>query len=148
MRWQDLRMGWRLSRTPEKFEVNQEESVENGTTKVFRKINSPTPTRHFHLIVISGSDRGRDFLLVPASLSIGRKEDAFIRLTDYKVSREHASLQYRSRDERFVLEDLGSTNGTFLNERRIRREMLRSGDLIKVGETTLQFVMVETPGKG
>jgi hypothetical protein len=149
MKWKDLRIGWRMPGISRKNQNSYEETSETGATKVFRRTNSSnTHSKHYHLIVVSGCDCGRDFLLVPATLSIGRKEDAFIRLTDYKVSREHAALQYRSRDDRFILEDLGSTNGTFLNERRIRRELLRTGDVIKVGETVLQFVMVETPGKG
>lgn len=149
MKWQDIRKPtvWRLPGLPTQQETGGA-PTESGTTKVFRKIDIGPPARQFHLLVVSGQDRGRDFLLAPATLKIGRKEDCFIRLSDTKVSREHAALLYRRRDERFLLEDSQSTNGTFLNERKIRREILRSGDIIKIGETTMQFVMVEPPVKG
>ena len=56
---------------------------------------------------------------------------------DVSVSSEHCRI--RPEDGRFVLHDLKSTNGTFVNERRVTRHVLAEGDVIKIGETSLQF---------
>ena len=116
-------------------------------TKIFKK---PTNSEHkclYRLIVTSGKDIGREFMLVPTTMKIGRREDCYIRLSDKNISREHAILVYKPKDECYVLEDAHSTNGTYLNERRIRREVLNTGDQIRVGETSLKYTVTENDHK-
>ena len=92
--------------------------------------------------VMSGPRDG-DVLHVDATqgtaLIIGRREDSDICLSyDNQVSREHASVVYDG--ERFWLEDLRSTNGTFLCDTRITgRVELRPGQLFRVGRTWLRI---------
>lgn len=64
-------------------------------------------------------------------------------LDDPKISRSHAEL--RNRDGQWVLLDLGSSNGTKVNNRRIEQHPLRAGDRIQVGGTTIVFAAGEDP---
>jgi len=68
---------------------------------------------------------------------IGRAPEADVHLDSPDVSRKHASL--RQMGEKFVLEDLGSVNGTFVNEQRIHSMVLQDGDLIGIGKFLLVF---------
>lgn len=70
---------------------------------------------------------------------IGRTADCTIQISDNSVSHQHASI---TRDAKsFKLEDLGSKNGTYLNQRKITRSTrLKHGDTIKVGKTTFEFM--------
>ena len=79
-------------------------------------------------------------------LRIGRDESNDIVLTDDTyVSRFHAWITYEQ--ERFWVEDLGSTNGTMLNGARLkRRELLASGDKIKIGESEMTFALLDKTG--
>ena len=92
------------------------------------------------LAVTHGADAGQVVPLSPeATTSMGRAKANDIVLEDVSVSSQHCRV--RPEQGRFVLHDLGSTNGTFVNERRVTRHDLAEGDVIKVGETTLQFRM-------
>ena len=90
-----------------------------------------------HLIVVEGSNEGARAELVDAPLLIGRGPDAAIRLDDDYVSTRHARIG-RSEDTWYV-EDLGSTNGTYLNGERLRvaRPVVK-GDRIQLGKTVLE----------
>jgi hypothetical protein len=71
-------------------------------------------------------------------LSIGRSADADVRIDDRYASGLHARVY--ARDGRFVVEDLGSTNGTLLNEAELRGEAeLEEGDTIRIGDTEFRF---------
>jgi pSer/pThr/pTyr-binding forkhead associated (FHA) protein len=71
------------------------------------------------------------------SLQIGRGESCDIRLTDTYVSTAHARIA--NRNGSWMVEDLGSTNGTYLNQRRVTSPAeLSPGDRIRVGKTTLE----------
>ena len=81
---------------------------------------------------------GREHPMGGAITTIGRALENDIVITSKRVSREHARLQ---RDGwRVVLEDLGSTNGTFLNDERVLEPIaLHDGDCIKIGDVALAF---------
>jgi hypothetical protein len=71
-------------------------------------------------------------------LQIGRAEACQIQLTDTYASQFHAKLY--GRDGGWFVEDLGSTNGTYVNQRRITAPVeLRAGDRIRIGKTTLEL---------
>lgn len=73
-----------------------------------------------------------------APTSLGRaKVNDIVLNEDVAVSSEHCRI--RPEEGRFVLHDLKSTNGTFVNDRRVTRQPLAEGDTIQVGETYLQF---------
>ncbi len=68
---------------------------------------------------------------------IGRSEESEIVLLDPSVSRAHAVVEVT--DGNAVVRDLGSTNGTFVNGRRIESELLRDGDELRLGNTRMKF---------
>ena len=84
------------------------------------------------LTVVRGIDAGRVFHLGRPRSIIGRGVTADVQIDDAAVSRCHASITRRP-DERYILEDLGSTNGTFLRGRLVGRAFLSPGDRIQLG---------------
>ncbi len=70
-------------------------------------------------------------------LTLGRSRDCDIPIDDPSVSRRHAELHRDS--DGFTLVDLGSTNGTQVNGRKIDRVPLQNGDRITLGQTELRF---------
>ncbi len=94
------------------------------------------------LFVIQGADQGRRFELRPAPMAVGRDVSNPIRLHDHEVSRRHAELrpaQTGSETAGFKVVDLGSANGTYVNDQPIDQVLLRSGDRLKVGQTVMLF---------
>jgi len=91
------------------------------------------------LFVIQGRNRGARFELPPnaAAVSIGREAGNMIQLDDHEISRRHAEI--RRVGEALVVGDLKSSNGTFVNDVRVERSELDSGDRIRVGRTLLVF---------
>lgn len=95
--------------------------------------------------VIQGPQRGRIFELKKSGNEIGRQSET-LPLADEMISRQHARVFYRN--GRWLIEDLGSTNGTFIDGMEVSRPMpLFSGNQIRCGETTLEFSDGETPGR-
>jgi hypothetical protein len=92
------------------------------------------------LIVRSGGGRsGETFHPEGERTTIGRSPDCEIFLDDVTVSRKHAVLLQR--DGTFLVEDLGSLNGTFLNRRRIESGELADGDELQIGKYRLTFLL-------
>ena len=83
--------------------------------------------------------RGQSHPLSGVVVEVGRSVDCQISLAhDRKVSRQHARLE-RDREEWFIL-DLGSSNGTFVNDHKVRQAKLRVGDRIQLGDTLFEFL--------
>jgi len=88
------------------------------------------------LTVTSGPDSGRAVVLTKPRVIIGRKGAEF-GLNDPEISRHHCVLEFR---DRFVnLKDLDSTNGTFLDEERVRAAVLQDGAEFRVGSSTIRL---------
>jgi hypothetical protein len=88
------------------------------------------------LTVTAGPDKGRGQVLSQPRVIIGRKGAEFA-LNDPEISRHHCVLEFR---DRFVnLKDLDSTNGTFLEEERVRAAVLQDGSEFRVGSSTIQL---------
>ena len=91
------------------------------------------------LVVRSGGGRaGESFRPTGTRTRIGRSPECEVFLDDVTVSRNHAVLL--ERNGRFVVEDQGSLNGTFVNRRRIDSEVLENGDELQIGKYRLTFV--------
>ncbi len=88
-------------------------------------------------------DGVRTFHVTEALVNIGRQEDNHLVIDDPRVSRHHAQLRFTQ--GRFMLFDLGSTGGTFINAVQITRHLLVSGDVISLGGVPLIFGL--EPGK-
>ena len=91
------------------------------------------------LFVIQGRNRGTRFELHAnqGAVSIGREAGNAIQVDDHEVSRRHAEI--RRVGDGYVLGDLKSSNGTFVNDARIERSELSSGDRIRLGRTILIY---------
>jgi two-component system NtrC family sensor kinase len=92
------------------------------------------------LFVIQGRDQGRRFDLPAASRTIGRDAENHIQLRDHEASRRHAELH--GEDGEFEIVDLQSSNGTWVNGKRVERYQLRTGDRIQIGRSLLLFTGV------
>ena len=93
------------------------------------------------LVAASGPSRGRDTRLSSRPTRVGSAPDADIRLTgDPYVSTQHAEL--RVEGEEVFVRDLGSTNGTYRNDERIRQSALRDGDRVRFGLSEFVFKSV------
>jgi diguanylate cyclase (GGDEF)-like protein len=89
------------------------------------------------LIVVSGMMLGLQIELRDQPVTIGRASECALSLQHPSVSRHHCEI---SRDgNQYFLEDLGSTNRTYLNGKAIRREELHDGDQISVGNNAIKF---------
>lgn len=98
-----------------------------------------TPPRALALRFISGKYQGGEFPLVPGKeIVIGRSGDLDMVLAEDMVSRRHARILFQGDD--IFIEDLSSTNGTFVNGEKVRRARLREGDRVLVGTSILKVV--------
>lgn len=88
-----------------------------------------------YLIVLAGVSAGEMFQVQGEKTTIGRGPKVSLRLSDEGVSREHCQITFEG--NQVMLQDLGSTNGTFCNGARIDRRELADGDKIMVGSTTI-----------
>ena len=89
------------------------------------------------LVFISGPNEGRVFELGERSV-LGRSADCQIFINDLSVSREHACV-VRTEDG-FIVEDLGSGNGTHINDTRVIHHQLRGGDILTIGDIQLRYL--------
>lgn len=87
--------------------------------------------------VVAGQDAGKVFRFTRGNVSVGRRQGE-VPLTDVEVSRNHAVIEVFGR-EMIFLRDLGSTNGTYHNGRRIGVTKLQTGDTIGCGKTVMKL---------
>ncbi len=112
---------------------------ETRVTSISRLSNRVGPATESCLVQIYGPELGKRYVLDEDELTIGRDPKNQIVLDLDNVSRRHARISLRQ--GKFFLHDLGSTNGTYLNEEEVREESpLRSGDQVKVGSTIFKFL--------
>ena len=83
----------------------------------------------------------RAFTLSEPSMTVGRESDNDIVIPDINISRHHAVVR-REVANSWVISDEGSTNGTFVNGRRIKSAPLRDGDIIVMGTTNVEFQLI------
>ncbi len=90
------------------------------------------------VVVINGEDAGMAFML-KGTMSFGRAESSTVTIRDAKVSRQHAQIQQQGNE--YILVDLNSSNGTFVNGERIEEHVLSNGDELMIGDCIMQFQM-------
>ncbi len=101
--------------------------------------------QRFALRFISGKYQGGEFPLYPdREILVGRSSDLDMVLVEDMVSRKHAKISV-SADQIFI-QDLGSTNGSFVNGEKIRRARLKEGDRILIGTSIIKVVAVDSGG--
>ncbi len=90
------------------------------------------------LVTIYGRDLGKQYTLDQEEIVIGRGAESHIVLDMDNVSRRHARVL--SKKDGFYIEDLKSTNGSYVNDIEVKFDRLRNGDLIKIGGAILKFL--------
>jgi hypothetical protein len=90
-------------------------------------------------VALDGQHKGEDFRVRDGQNTIGSDSGCDVVLSDSTISARHASLRYK--DGKFVLTDLDSSNGTFLNDQTesLARDELKDNDLIRLGDVPLKF---------
>jgi len=100
-------------------------------------------SRHLALRFISGKYQGGEFPLGDTKeIVVGRSSDLDMVLVEDMVSRRHARIACS--DSQIVIEDLGSTNGTFVNGEKIKRATLKEGDRVLIGTSILKVVSTDS----
>ena len=113
----------------------EEEKTVVGDKRMAQKLLAGAGGRdQAYVIVIAGPNVGEMFKVEGVS-DIGRGQSMKIFLTDTEISRHHARLITKA--GKVFVEDLGSTNGTFVNGEQIQLQVLEDGDKIQVGTTTI-----------
>ena len=114
-------------------------SDETRITKIYTLSPRSSAPNECCLVQIHGPELGKKYALENGELTIGRVEGNHIVVDLDNVSRRHARIH--AQGGRVYVEDLGSTNGTFLNDDEVAQPTpLRSGDLVKVGSSIFKFL--------
>jgi two-component system, cell cycle response regulator len=99
------------------------------------------------LVFLSGDTLSMSVPLEREEVILGRALNADVRLNDFKVSRQHATITTINDAEKgevkYLLTDLDSKNGTFINGEKISREWLQNGDKIGIGAQLLRFELLD-----
>ncbi len=105
------------------------------------------PSATAMVVVKRGPNAGSKFVLDADVTEAGRRPESDIFLDDITVSRRHAEIQRHG--EAFVVKDVGSLNGTYVNRERIDEARLENGDELQIGKFRLVFFSgAELPGPG
>lgn len=119
-------------------------SVQPGVAKTERlRVEPPT---FAWLVIVEGAHAGHIFRLHPDATLIGRDPGCDIVLDDTAASRQHAKVRVVEGDDKqktFVLHDLATENGTFVNDEEIVKHELSDGDRILIGRTQLVFKQIQ-----
>ena len=102
------------------------------------------PSSSALLVAKRGPNAGAQFLLDQPVTSAGRNPDSDIYLDDVTVSRRHAEFRRQSPEVQIV--DLGSLNGTYVNDNPVQSALLANGDEIQIGRYRLLFLTRPTTG--
>lgn len=128
---------------PEEEETEATGPVSPGissNTQVFAKISAPYPQRANIaglLTVVAGLDTGLQLDMGAERVNIGRRDSNELPLTDMNTSRLHAYITYEEGGH--MLYDAKSLNGTYVNNHRITRKRLKTGDRVKIGNTVILY---------
>jgi diguanylate cyclase (GGDEF)-like protein len=110
----------------------------DGETALLGTLRGSDERHEACLVIIRGARLGSRIVLGTEPLVIGRSVDADFQIADRSISRKHCRIVHD--DGGYRVEDLGSTNHTWLNERRIDSARLRDGDHLRISQSVLKFV--------
>jgi hypothetical protein len=132
---------WRIVRTASRDLRLPQESFILAPSREGGVATQPPPLRSGRLVVVKSAELedGSDYMLNSSQLTIGRggQNDIPLPNDDYASAR-HA--RFEPRQDGVWVQDLGSTNGTYLNGARLERpRRLTPGDIVRVGDTDLRF---------
>ena len=110
----------------------------NTVVTAISRISDRPAGKEACLVVIYGLDLGKKYNVDRPAIVIGRSSKADIQVDQESVSRNHCKLINTGKS--IMLRDLGSTNGTYVNDELVDEYVLRDGDLIKVGRCIFKFL--------
>jgi pSer/pThr/pTyr-binding forkhead associated (FHA) protein len=135
-----LRAVWAEIKAPPPSELPPAERRKGRKSRAPRRarsVKSVVSPGHQLVIVEPATDRGRSYP-VAGGLTMGRAATCQVLVDDTFVSQLHARVY--ERDGQLLVEDLGSTNGTYLNRQRVQGPMvMKRGDRVQVGNTVLEL---------
>ena len=115
-----------------------EQGKNKTVVTVVSRVSEKPVAKEACLVVIYGMDLGKKFNLNQPSLTLGRSSKSDVQVDQESVSRSHAKIINTGKT--IILRDLGSTNGTYVNDELIDEYVMRDGDLIKIGRTIFKFL--------
>ncbi|MEK6679824.1 MAG: sigma 54-interacting transcriptional regulator, partial [Nitrospirota bacterium] len=130
--------------------LNQRQDADT-TLKIITKGHAKTLLlKKVKLAVTKGRELGKEFVIDKGLLRIGSKKENDVVIADDTVSRHHAVIEEKK--GQYIIRDLESTNGTFVNGLQVSEAFLNEGSIIRLGNTELRFIPVEekielTPSK-
>ncbi|OAI01475.1 diguanylate cyclase [Methylomonas methanica] len=122
-----------MTTPPDKTQLNLSNTLVGKLSENGRELSELEP----YLVVLSGSEQGKQFKLHNDQHVLGREPAVDILIPDPKVSRRHGMLSVNS--QHILLEDLNSTNGTYVNGKRVIKHTLALLDRIRLGDTYLKI---------
>ncbi len=120
-----------------------EESGDTGEVELSVTV-SELPQGTGMLVVKRGPNAGSKYIVEDGITHVGRHPDSDIFLDDITVSRRHA--EFERTGEGYVVRDVGSLNGTYLNRERIDEATLTSGDEVQIGKFKLVYLIGASEG--
>jgi DNA-binding NtrC family response regulator len=102
-----------------------------------RPQSEPLGVQEFHLTLLNTDRAGTSFAVQDGELKLGKAPENDIVIDDPTVSRNHLIL--KRQHDRFTVQDLGSTNGTFIDGAQVREGYLKPGMVLEVGDVQLRF---------
>lgn len=120
---------------------DEKTAVLQGNQETLNKELQKAKEQEACLIIIRGSPQGHRYFLTQAEMTLGRDSAADITVSDQGISRKHAKITKTG--EKVFISDLGSSNGTFVNDKRIATgeiKELEKEDMIKLGSSIFKFL--------
>jgi len=118
--------------------LDAKDAKKKTVVTVISKITDRPVAQAACLVVIYGLDMGKKYNIEKPTIIIGRSSKSDIQVDQESISRSHAKLV--NSGETVVIRDLGSTNGTYVNDELVEECTLRDADLVKIGRTIFKFL--------
>jgi len=103
--------------------------------------NPETPGVFYRLLCLNGENKGTSYFLKGDRVVLGRAKEADISVLDIQSSRLHAEL--KKLGEQYIVTDIGSRNGLFINDERILQKHLIDGDKLIIGKTVYKYDVIK-----
>jgi len=127
--------------------VSRDESGRDSRETAEDRGRRPAEAPRHALVLLFGRVRGTggERVLGSEAVQLGREVDPerHVQVDDHRASRRHAEIVWSDKQRAYWIRDLGSRNGVHVNGERVAREILTSGDLLRVGETVFRFSAIE-----
>lgn len=118
-------------------DLNLESGNETDDQTIITKISGlkKEKEKHAYIIFLSGPLMGKIHLMEEGRIVFGRSDEANLPINDLSISRQHMAITYS--DGEAIVEDLRSTNGTYVNGKKVDKAILQDGDKIQISSSTI-----------